>query len=90
MVAVLGEFIGTTMFLFFAFAGTQVANIGAGQTTDNSTTGSATGFKYVPLHQRGCTFYSDILTRGKSGNIVVHLALLRLQSDGQCLGVFQN
>lgn len=45
MVAVLGEFIGTTMFLFFAFAGTQVANIGAGQTMDNSTTGSATGFK---------------------------------------------
>ncbi|KAG0647455.1 Aquaporin-1 [Hyphodiscus hymeniophilus] len=30
MVAVLGEFIGTTMFLFFAFAGTQVANIGTG------------------------------------------------------------
>lgn len=28
-IAVLGEFIGTTMFLFFAFAGTQVAKIGA-------------------------------------------------------------
>lgn len=47
MVAILGEFIGTTMFLFFAFAGTQVANIGAGQTMDNSTTGATTGFKCV-------------------------------------------
>jgi len=56
MVAVLGEFIGTTMFLFFAFAGTQVANIGAGQTMDNSTTGSATGFKCALLQPaKRCT-----------------------------------
>jgi aquaporin related protein len=33
----------TAMFLFFAFAGTQVANIG-GQNTDLSTTNSETGF----------------------------------------------
>jgi hypothetical protein len=47
MVAILEEFIGTTMFLFFAFAGTQVANIGPRRTMDNSTTGAATEFKYV-------------------------------------------
>ncbi|KAJ5885366.1 aquaporin-like protein [Penicillium taxi] len=32
-VAVIGEFMGTTMFLFFAFGGTEVANINAGPTT---------------------------------------------------------
>jgi aquaporin related protein len=26
VISVLGEFVGTTLFLFFAFAGTQVAN----------------------------------------------------------------
>lgn len=35
-VATIGEFIGTTLFLFFAFAGTQVANIGAGTTTNTN------------------------------------------------------
>jgi aquaporin related protein len=44
-VAAVGEFVGTTMFLFFAFAGTGVANTqsqaAAGSQT---TTGSATGF----------------------------------------------
>lgn len=32
-VAVLGEFVGTTSFLFFAFAGTQVANISSNTNT---------------------------------------------------------
>ncbi|KAG4027824.1 hypothetical protein MFRU_026g00060 [Monilinia fructicola] len=41
-VATVGEFVGTTMFLFFAFAGTQVANIDSN--TANTTTGGATGF----------------------------------------------
>jgi aquaporin related protein len=41
-VATIGEFVGTTMFLFFAFAGTQVANIDS--STSNTTTGGATGF----------------------------------------------
>ncbi|ESZ90878.1 hypothetical protein SBOR_8747 [Sclerotinia borealis F-4128] len=41
-VATVGEFVGTTMFLFFAFAGTQVANIDSD--TANTTTGGATGF----------------------------------------------
>lgn len=37
------------MFLLFAFAGTQVANIGAGNNSDNSTTGAATGFSPIVL-----------------------------------------
>ena len=32
-VAVIGEFVGTTSFLFFAFAGTQVANISSNTNT---------------------------------------------------------
>ncbi|KAL5119789.1 hypothetical protein ACEQ8H_002395 [Pleosporales sp. CAS-2024a] len=43
-VAFIGEFVGTTMFLFFAFSGTQVANIGSGASASNTTTGEATGF----------------------------------------------
>ena len=48
-VATMGEFIGTTLFLFFAFAGTEVANIQskANPSTgsdSNTTTGAATGF----------------------------------------------
>ena len=39
----IGEFVGTTLFLFFAFGGTQVANIGDGSTANNTTTGSNTG-----------------------------------------------
>merc|ERR1712098_358269 len=48
-VAFMGEFVGTFMFLFFAFTGTQVANIGVGDSTDQSTTGSATGFNPATL-----------------------------------------
>lgn len=50
-VAFVGEFVGTTMFLFFAFAGTQVANIGASASPDaaNTTTGEATGFSPMVL-----------------------------------------
>jgi aquaporin related protein len=44
-VAFVGEFVGTTMFLFFAFSGTQVANIGSAASSEtNTTTGEATGF----------------------------------------------
>jgi aquaporin related protein len=40
---------GTTMFLFFAFAGTQVANIGAGDNSNQSTTNADTGFSPIVL-----------------------------------------
>lgn len=44
-VAFIGEFVGTTMFLFFAFSGTQVANIGSSASPDDkTTTGGETGF----------------------------------------------
>lgn len=44
-VAFVGEFVGTTMFLFFAFSGTQVANIGSSASSgSNTTTGESTGF----------------------------------------------
>ncbi|KAJ4337666.1 hypothetical protein N0V95_008272 [Ascochyta clinopodiicola] len=49
-VAFVGEFVGTTMFLFFAFAGTQVANIGSAASSEsNTTTGEATGFSPTVL-----------------------------------------
>ncbi|KAI8668863.1 hypothetical protein NCS57_00699300 [Fusarium keratoplasticum] len=47
-VASLGEFIGTTMFLFFAFAGTEVANIQS-NTSAKTTTGESTGFSVSTL-----------------------------------------
>ncbi|KAF1943525.1 aquaporin-like protein [Clathrospora elynae] len=49
-VAFVGEFVGTTMFLFFAFSGTQVANIGSSApSSDNTTTGEAAGFSPIVL-----------------------------------------
>jgi len=43
-VAFVGELVGTTMFLFFAFAGTQVANVGSNNGSESTTTGADTGF----------------------------------------------
>lgn len=43
----LGEFVGTTMFLFFAFAGTLVANIGARESSANTTTNETVGFSPI-------------------------------------------
>ena len=37
------------MFLWFAFAGTQVANIPSGDSANNSTSGGATGFSAIVL-----------------------------------------
>src|SRR3954467_7217667 len=49
-VAFVGEFVGTTMFLFFAFSGTQVANIGSNAaSSENTTTGEAVGFSPIVL-----------------------------------------
>ncbi|KXL48106.1 hypothetical protein M433DRAFT_142127 [Acidomyces richmondensis BFW] len=48
-VATLGEFVGTTMFLFFAFAGTQVANAGTNDNSANTTTNQSNGFSPIVL-----------------------------------------
>lgn len=48
-VASIGEWVGTTLFLFFAFAGTQVANAHS-RTSDESTTTNATaGFSPIVM-----------------------------------------
>jgi hypothetical protein len=49
LVATLGELIGTTMFLFFAFAGTQVANINSPSDQNLTTTGLTTGWNVNKL-----------------------------------------
>ncbi|KAF2161035.1 hypothetical protein M409DRAFT_70101 [Zasmidium cellare ATCC 36951] len=46
-VAFLGEFIGTTMFLWLAFAGTIVANVGAKKSADSTTTNATVGFSPI-------------------------------------------
>ena len=46
-VAFLGEFVGTTLFLFFAFAGTTVANVGANESANNTTTNATAGFSPI-------------------------------------------
>lgn len=46
-VAFLGEFVGTCMFLYFAFAGTIVANIGAQKSSANTTTNATVGFSPI-------------------------------------------
>ncbi|KAI1849616.1 hypothetical protein JX265_007955 [Neoarthrinium moseri] len=48
-VAAMGEWVGTTMFLFFAFAGTQVANAGSKTPAEATTTNATTGFDPVVM-----------------------------------------
>ncbi|KAK6065505.1 mip family channel protein [Seiridium cupressi] len=48
-VAALGEWVGTTMFLFFAFAGTQVANAESKTPAESTTTNATTGFNPVVM-----------------------------------------
>lgn len=48
-VAALGEWVGTTMFLFFAFAGTQVANAKSKTPGEATTTNATTGFDPVVM-----------------------------------------
>lgn len=45
----LGELVGTTLFLFFAFAGTEVANIQAANSGTDTTTGVNNGFNISVL-----------------------------------------
>jgi aquaporin rerated protein, other eukaryote len=48
-VAMVGEFVGTFLFLFFAFAGTQVANAAAAAVTNsNADQPGATGLAQAP------------------------------------------
>lgn len=49
LVATLGELIGTTMFLFFAFAGAVVANVNSPADQDLTTTGLTTGWNVQKL-----------------------------------------
>ncbi|KAF2085440.1 aquaporin-like protein [Saccharata proteae CBS 121410] len=48
-VATIGEWVGTTMFLFFAFAGTQVANAKSNTPASSTTTNASTGFDPVVM-----------------------------------------
>ena len=45
--AVLGDFVGTTLLLFLAFAGTIVGNVGARESTPNTTTNETVGFSPI-------------------------------------------
>jgi hypothetical protein len=56
IVAFIGEFIGTTMFLFFAFAGTQLANIETGDTSIQIVEGQPTGFNPATLFYISASF----------------------------------
>ncbi|ETS73517.1 hypothetical protein PFICI_14463 [Pestalotiopsis fici W106-1] len=48
-VAALGEWVGTTMFLFFAFAGTQVANAQTKTPAEATTTNATAGFDPIVM-----------------------------------------
>ncbi|KAK6425420.1 hypothetical protein LTR81_002103 [Elasticomyces elasticus] len=88
-VAALGEFVGTTMFLFFAFAGTQVANAGA-QTPDNTTTNQSTGFSPIVLMYIAVVFGFSLMVNvwiffrisGGLFNPAVTLAMVMVGSIG--------
>lgn len=48
-VAALGEWVGTTLFLFFAFAGTQVANAHSKTPSESTTTNATAGFSPIVI-----------------------------------------
>ncbi|KAF2758694.1 aquaporin-like protein [Pseudovirgaria hyperparasitica] len=61
-VATVGEFVGTFMFLFFAFSGTQVANVGSqGSNDSNTTTNDSTGFSPIVLLYISLVFSFSLL-----------------------------
>ncbi|ETS79642.1 hypothetical protein PFICI_09495 [Pestalotiopsis fici W106-1] len=95
-VAALGEFVGTTMFLFFAFVGTGVANIPAGSGADNSTTTGSTGFDIgVQTYIALCFGFSLMVNAwvfyrisGGLFNPAVTLALVLIRAISPLRGVF--
>jgi hypothetical protein len=48
-VASVGEWVGTTLFLFFAFAGTQVANAHSRAPSESTTTNATAGFSPIVM-----------------------------------------
>lgn len=48
-VASIGEWVGTTLFLFFAFAGTQVANAHSKSPAESTTTNATAGFSPIVM-----------------------------------------
>jgi hypothetical protein len=48
-VAAVGEWVGTTLFLFFAFAGTQVANAHSNSPAESTTTNATAGFSPIVM-----------------------------------------
>ncbi|KAK6083223.1 MIP family channel protein [Seiridium cupressi] len=95
VVAALGEFVGTTMFLFFAFIGTGVANIPAGTGGDTTTTG-VTGFDIgVQTYIALCFGFSLMVNAwvfyrisGGLFNPAVTLALVLIRAMSPVRGLF--
>ncbi|KAF2770706.1 aquaporin-like protein [Teratosphaeria nubilosa] len=89
-VAFLSEFVGTTMFLFFAFAGTQVANAGTTNNTANTATNQATGFSPMVLEYTALSFGFSLMVNvwiffrisGGLFNPAVTLAMMMTQTIG--------
>jgi len=85
-VAMIGEFVGTTMFLFFAFAGTQVANIQTATTT--TTTNATNGFSPIVLLYTAVSFGFSLMVNvwiffrisGGLFNPAVTLAMVMVKS----------
>ncbi|KEQ76466.1 aquaporin-like protein [Aureobasidium namibiae CBS 147.97] len=82
----IGEFVGTTMFLFFAFAGTQVANIQTATTT--TTTNATNGFSPIVLLYTAVSFGFSLMVNvwiffrisGGLFNPAVTLAMVMVKS----------
>ncbi|KAI0129013.1 MIP family channel protein [Xylariales sp. AK1849] len=94
-VAALGEFVGTTMFLFFAFTGTGVAKIPTGTGSDTTTAG-ATGFDISVQTYIALAFGFSLMVNawvfyrisGGLFNPAVTLALVLIKAITPTRGVF--